>query len=183
MAPPLELALDLVWLPGQRDLPPRVAVTQNKKQAGTRMKIVHVLTRGDVLGGAQSHVRELSLELRRLGHEVTVMTGAPGIFTEQLRQEGIPWLQVRSLVRPLRPHLDLAAFVQLWWALRQLKPDLVCAHTAKAGSLGRAAARLHNIPSVFTPHGWSMFDRTSLKPNPFFCWAEFLAGRLGTRVV
>ena len=25
------------------------------------MKIVHVLTRGDVLGGAQSHVRELSL--------------------------------------------------------------------------------------------------------------------------
>ncbi len=147
------------------------------------MKIVHVLTRGDVLGGAQSHVRELSLELRRLGHEVTVMTGAPGIFTEQLRQEGIPWLQVRSLVRPLRPHLDLAAFAQLWWGLRRLKPDLVCAHTAKAGSLGRAAARLHNIPSVFTPHGWSMFDRTSLQPNPLFCGAEYLAGRLGTCVI
>jgi glycosyltransferase involved in cell wall biosynthesis len=147
------------------------------------MKIVHVLTRGDVLGGAQSHVRELSLELRRLGHEVTVMTGAPGIFTEQLRQEGIPWLQVRSLVRPLRPHLDLAAFVQLWYALRRLKPDLVCAHTAKAGSLGRAAARLHNIPSVFTPHGWSMFDRTSLQPNPLFRGAEYLAGRLGTCVI
>ncbi|HET6220383.1 MAG TPA: glycosyltransferase family 4 protein [Acidobacteriaceae bacterium] len=147
------------------------------------MKIVHVLTRGDVLGGAQSHVRELSLELRRLGHEVTVMTGAPGIFTEQLRQAGIPWLQVRSLVRPLRPHLDLAALVQVWYALRRLKPDLVCAHTAKAGSLGRAAARLHNIPSVFTPHGWSMFDRTSLQPNPLFCGAEYLAGRLGTCVI
>ena len=57
------------------------------------MKIVHVLTRGDVLGGAQTHVRELSLELRRLGHEVTVITGAPGIFTDQLRHEGIPWLR------------------------------------------------------------------------------------------
>src|SRR3984957_19940151 len=147
------------------------------------MKIAHVLTRGDVLGGAQSHVRELSLELRRLGHEVTVITGAPGIFTDQLQQAEIPWLQVKSLVRPLRPHRDLAAFVQLWWALRQLKPDLVCAHTAKAGSLGRAAARLHNIPSVFTPHGWSMFDRTSLQPNPLFCGAEYLAGRLGTRVI
>ena len=64
------------------------------------MKIAHVLTRGDVLGGAQSHVRELSLELRRLGHEVTVITGAPGIFTDQLRQAGIPWLEVRSLVAP-----------------------------------------------------------------------------------
>lgn len=147
------------------------------------MKIAHILTRGDVLGGAQSHVRELSLELRRLGHEVTVITGAPGIFTDQLRQAEIPWLQVRSLVRPLRPHRDLAAFIQLWSVLRQLKPDLVCAHTAKAGSLGRAVARLHNIPSVFTPHGWSMFDRTSLQWNPLFCWAERVAGRLGTRVI
>jgi glycosyltransferase involved in cell wall biosynthesis len=147
------------------------------------MKIAHVLTRGDVLGGAQSHVRELSLELRRLGHEVAVITGSPGIFTDQLRQAEIPWLQVKSLVRPLRPHRDLAAFVQLWSVLRQLKPDLVCAHTAKAGSLGRAVARLHNIPSVFTPHGWSMLDRTSLQWNPLFCWAERLAGRLGTRVI
>jgi glycosyltransferase involved in cell wall biosynthesis len=147
------------------------------------MKIAHVLTRGDVLGGAQTHVRELSLELRRLGHEVTVITGAPGIFTDQLREAEIPWLQVRSLVRPLRPHRDLAAFVQLWSVLRHLKPDLVCAHTAKAGSLGRAVARLHNIPSVFTPHGWSMIDRTSLQWNPLFCWAEYLTGRLGTRVI
>ena len=92
------------------------------------MKIVHVLTRGDVLGGAQSHVRELSLELRRLGHEVTVITGAPGIFTDQLRQAGIPWLQVRSLVRPLRPHLDVAAS----------GPAMVCPAEVETGSGVRA---------------------------------------------
>jgi glycosyltransferase involved in cell wall biosynthesis len=147
------------------------------------MKIVHVLTRGDILGGAQTHVRELCVELRALGHDVTVITGAPGIFTDQLHQMGIPSLQLRSLVRPLRPHLDLAALVELWLALRELKPDLVCAHTAKAGSLARTAARLHHIPSVFTPHGWSMVDRISLKPNPLYCWAETLAGRFGTRVI
>jgi glycosyltransferase involved in cell wall biosynthesis len=147
------------------------------------MKIAQILTRGDDVGGAQSHVRELSLELRSHGHQVTVITGAPGIFTDQLRQAEIPCLQVRSLLRPLRPHRDLAAAVQLWSVLRQLKPDLVCAHTAKAGSLGRAVARLHNIPSVFTPHGWSMFDRSSLEWNPLFCRAERLAGRLGTRVI
>src|SRR5271156_5415204 len=121
----------MVWAAEQRDLPP--VSTVSKRQAGAGMKIVHVLTRGDVLGGAQTHVRELSLELRTLGHEVTVITGAPGIFTEQLREAGIPWLQVRSLVRPVRPHLDVAALVQLWSALGELKPDVVCAHTAKAG--------------------------------------------------
>ena len=107
------------------------------------MKIVHVLTRGDVLGGAQSHVRELSLELRRLGHEVTVMTGAPGIFTEQLRQEGIPWLPVRSLVRPLRPHLDLAAFrpAMLGPAPAEARPGM-CAYSQGwfSGTCGCTAA-------------------------------------------
>jgi len=147
------------------------------------MKIVHVLIQGDILGGAQRHVRELSVGLRSLGHDVTVITGAPGIFTDQLRQVRVPWLQVSSLVRQLRPHFDLAAFVQLCWTLRQLKPDLVCAHTVKAGSLARAAGGLQHIPSVFTPHGWSTFDRTSLEPNSFLCWAECLAGHLGTRII
>jgi glycosyltransferase involved in cell wall biosynthesis len=36
---------------------------------------------------------------------------------------------------------------------------------------------------VFTPHGWSIVNRISLKPNPLCCWAESLAGRLGTRVI
>ena len=172
VAQSVEPARRLVWAALERDLPPCVAADAGKESARAGMKIVHVLTRGDVLGGAQSHVRELSLELRNLGHDVTVITGAPGIFTDQLRQAGIPWLGMRSLVRPVRPHRDVAALVELWCALRQLKPDLVCAHTAKAGSLARAAARLHHIPSVFTPHGWSMFDRTSLRTNPLFCWAE-----------
>ena len=147
------------------------------------MKIVHVLTRGDVLGGAQTHVRELSLQLQSLGHDVTVLTGRPGVFTDQLRQAGIPWCEIRSLVRPLRPHRDLAALIQLWYVLRRLNPDLVCAHTAKAGSLGRAAAHMRHIPSVFTPHGWSMIDRASLRPHRFFYCLESLAGRLGARVI
>ena len=139
--------------PSSETFLPASLLAPAKGTQGPGMKIVHVLTRGDVLGGAQSHVRELSLELRSLGHEVTVITGAPGIFTDQLRQVGIPWLQVKSLVRPLRPHLDVAALVELWCALGRLKPDLVCAHTAKAGSLGagsRAAA----------PHPQCVYSRT-----------------------
>ena len=147
------------------------------------MKLAHVLTRGDVLGGAQSHVRELAQALLDLGHDVTVITGAAGVFTGQLQRAGIPSIQLRSLVRPVRPHRDLAALLELWSVLGQLKPDLVCAHTAKAGSLARAAARMHHIPSVFTPHGWSMCDRASLRPRPFYLCAERIAGRMGTRVI
>jgi glycosyltransferase involved in cell wall biosynthesis len=147
------------------------------------MRIVHLLTRGDVLGGAQTHVRELSLELIRLGHRVTVITGTPGIFTDQLQQDGIACLQLRSMVRPIRPHRDLLALAQLWQVLRRLQPDVVCAHTAKAGSLGRAAAWLLGLPSVFTPHGWSMLDRSSIRSHPLYRWTECLAAHVGTSVI
>ena len=125
-----------------------------------------------ITGSLGNISKPLATQLITEGHEVTVITGAPGVFTDQLRQVAIPCLQVRSLVRPLQPHRDVAAFLQLSSVLCHLKPDVLCAHTAKAGSLGRAAARLLDIPCVFTPHGWSMFDRTSLQWNPLFCWAE-----------
>ena len=147
------------------------------------MRIAQVLTRSDVLGGAQTHVGDLSAGLRNFGHEVTVITGAPGVFSDRLHGIGIPTLHIKSLVRPVKPHLDLAALYQLCRVLRKLKPDIVCAHTAKAGWLARAAACLLGIPSVFTPHGWSMVDRNSLARKAPYCWAERLAARLGTRVI
>jgi glycosyltransferase involved in cell wall biosynthesis len=147
------------------------------------MKIVQVLTRGDVLGGAQSHVHDLCVALRRAGHDVTVITGHPGIFNERLAEHDIRQLSIDDLVRPVRPLRDMRALIALLKALRQLKPDLVCAHTAKAGWLARTAARLLGIPSTFTPHGWSMIDRASLKPRAIFLWAERVAGYMGTRTI
>ncbi|MGW7333806.1 glycosyltransferase family 4 protein, partial [Streptomyces sp. NPDC054840] len=40
--------------------------------------------------------------------------------------------------------------------LRQVRPDLLHAHSAKAGLAGRLAAR-GSLPTVFQPHAWS-FD-------------------------
>jgi glycosyltransferase involved in cell wall biosynthesis len=147
------------------------------------MKIVQVLTRGDVLGGAQSHVHDLCVALKSAGHDLTVITGRPGIFNDRLAGLGIGQLSIDHLVRPVRPWRDVRALAALVKAFRQLEPDLVCAHTAKAGWLARTAARLLGIPSTFTPHGWSMIDRASLKPRAIFLWAERLAGRMGTRTI
>jgi glycosyltransferase involved in cell wall biosynthesis len=147
------------------------------------MKIVQVLTRGDVLGGAQSHVHDLCVALKRAGHDVTVITGPPGIFNERLAGCGISQLSIADLIRPVRPWRDVRALASLVKALREIRPDLVCAHTAKAGWLARTAARLLGIPSTFTPHGWSMIDRASLKPRAIFLWAERLAGYMGTRTI
>ena len=139
------------------------------------MKIVQVLTRGDVVGGAQSHVYDLCGALRSAGHEVTVITGPPGIFNERLAERDVPQESIPWLVRPVDPRRDVLALAALVRAFRRLKPDLVCAHTAKAGWLARIAARMLDIPSTFTPHGWSVIDRGSLQVKSFYLWAERLA--------
>lgn len=147
------------------------------------MKIVQVLTRGDVVGGAQSHVYDLCSALRFSGHDVTVITGTRGIFNDRLEAHAIPQESIPSLVRPVDPRRDLLALLALLRAFRRLKPDLVCAHTAKAGWLARIAARLLGIPSTFTPHGWSIVDRGSLQVKSFYLWAERLAAAFGTRII
>lgn len=147
------------------------------------MKIVQVLTRGDVVGGAQSHVYDLCGALRSAGHEVTVITGPPGIFNERLAERDVPQESIPWLVRPVDPRRDVLALAALVRAFRRLKPDLVCAHTAKAGWLARIAARMLGIPSTFTPHGWSVIDRGSLQVKSFYLWAERLAAAFGTRII
>jgi glycosyltransferase involved in cell wall biosynthesis len=112
-----------------------------------------------------------------------VITGPHGIFNDRLASYGIRQLAIDDLIRPVRPWRDIKALAALVKTLRQLQPHLVCAHTAKAGWLARTAARVSGIPSTFTPHGWSMIDRASLKPRAIFLWAERLAGYMGTRTI
>src|ERR1700691_4207448 len=123
------------------------------------MRIAYVITRADDVGGAQVHVRDLAQELQTRGHEVTVLAGGSGKFSAELATCGIPFRSIRNLVTPIAPAKDALALVEIINALRQLQPDLVAAHTAKAGLLGRIASAALGIPAVFTPHGWSISDR------------------------
>ena len=148
------------------------------------MKIVQLITGSVDFGGAQTHVRDLATGLRAAGHDCIVLTGPPdGLFTEQLRARGLPVRLLPALRKPIRPIADALALFQMLQALRQIKPDVVAVHTAKAGFLGRVAAAFLNIPSVFTPHGWSVIDRVTGKIHLSFRILERIGGMLGTGVI
>lgn len=62
--------------------------------------------------------------------------------------------RVPTLGRAVRPTDDLRALAELTTAMRAFRPDIVHTHTAKAGALGRAAAKLARVPAcVHTFHG------------------------------
>lgn len=147
------------------------------------MNLAYIVTRGEDLGGAQVHVRDLCIGLLALGHQVTVLAGGEGVFTEELTRTGVPWNSVPQLAVPVRPVRDTVSLIALTRALRRLRPDLVLAHNAKAGMLGRVAGALLGIPAVYTPHGWAITDRVSSRQGVVYRVLERAAARITARIV
>ena len=126
---------------------------------------------------------DLALALRAEGGQPVVLAGGDGVFSEELRRQNLPAVEIRNLVRPVHPVRDALALREILAALRRIRPDLVCAHTAKAGLLGRVAGAALGIPTIFTPHGWAITDRISSRQGRVFRYVERLAGRFTTCII
>lgn len=147
------------------------------------MKLAYVITRADAVGGASIHVRDLARAMRERGHEVTVLIGGTGAVSEQLVSAGIPVRSLRWLRRAIHPVRDVLAIRELMELLRELRPDLVSTHTAKAGLVGRAACARLGIPALYTPHGWTIGSRISPVAGPVFSLVERYAAGWSAAIV
>lgn len=146
------------------------------------MRIAHVITKGDV-GGAQSHVLHLAVEQHARGHEVVVLAGSSGLVTDELVARGIEVVVEPSLRRSIHPARDLLAASTLKDRLAERAPDIVHAHSSKAGLLARLAARRLRVPAVYTAHGWPFQPGAPLGQRLVSRAGETLAGRLWGHVI
>lgn len=147
------------------------------------LRIAYVITRGDAVGGASIHVRDLARAARERGWEARVFLGGSGPVTEQLSAAGVPWTTIGSLRREIALWHDARAILDLRSALRHFQPNLVSAHTAKAGWLARAAAASLKIPAIYTPHGWAIDTRISPRQGAVYTVAEWIAARWASAIV
>lgn len=106
------------------------------------MKIVHIITRL-ILGGAQENTLITCKLLVERGHEVTLITGPAigpeGALFEQTKTAGYKTIVLDELRREINPFVDIPAYFKLKAMLKELQPDIVHTHSAKAGILGRYA--------------------------------------------
>jgi glycosyltransferase involved in cell wall biosynthesis len=116
--------------------------------------------------------------MRNRGHSVVVLVGGSGPFLDDLRAQGIDTIVLRHLVVPIRPLQDLRAFRELRAALLAFGPDLIAAHSSKAGVLGRMVARLLRVPVVVTTHGWSFTTGVPPMRAAVYRWIERATGPL-----
>ncbi|MCB2199757.1 glycosyltransferase family 4 protein [bacterium] len=142
-----------------------------------RIRVVHIITRLDPGGSAENTV----LSAERVDPDrfkSTVWTG-PGISGEGPPLEysdrlGLHLKVIHHLVRPIEPFLDLRALLVLVRRLRKSKPDILHLHSAKAGVLGRVAAKLARSKAkvIYTPHGHLFSGYGGQSASRLFGWIE-----------
>ena len=147
------------------------------------MRLMYVITRGDSIGGAQVHVRDLATHCASLGHEISVVTGIAGPLTEQLRAAGIESQICPGMTREISPRQDLGTIRELAAIMRELRPDLISAHSSKAGIVGRLAARRAHVPAIFTAHGWAFTGGVPQRKRAIYRTIERATERLARRII
>ncbi len=126
-----------------------------------------MVTRGDVIGGASMHVLELAGEMQRRGCNVSILLGPGDIVAQLAEQRGLNVLVEPLLLREISPWQDLQCLVRLNRLMRQIRPDVLHLHSAKAGLIGRIVAKIQRIPVVYSVHGWSFSVYQGMKARWF----------------
>ena len=116
------------------------------------LRILHVITRL-ILGGAQENTLLTVIgQQRRPRYRVTLLSGIDegpeGNLHDRAHVAGVDLVLEPSLVRPIRPLMDLRCLVRLYRFMRRGRFAIVHTHSSKAGILGRVAARLARVPIV-----------------------------------
>ncbi|WP_210471210.1 glycosyltransferase family 4 protein [Sporosarcina sp. 6E9] len=147
------------------------------------IKIVQVITQMDTVGGAQIHVRDLSVGLANSGHEVYLVAGGTKNIHSVIEAKNIDVIYSHSLIRKLNIKSDIKAIIELRKILKEIQPDLVATHSSKAGIVGRIAGWSLRIPTVFTAHGWSFTDGVPAPKKSMYKFFEKVIGLISDGVI
>lgn len=147
------------------------------------MRLVYCITRSDTLGGAHIHVGDMAAWMRQRGHDAHVVVGGEGPYCEHLAAKGVPYTISEYLCRPIRPVADLRAVLELRHIFRQLDPDVLSLHSAKAGLVGRLASMGRATPVLFTAHGWAFTEGVSPIKAMVFRMLEWATAPLADRII
>lgn len=124
------------------------------------------------------HVAQLAVGLGDHGHEVEVAGPMHATTYDRLEAAGITVHRTMLARGYARPHRDAAALRGLVRVVRAGGYDLVHGHAAKAGTLGRLAARAARVPALYTPHCYPFAADASAGWRALFTVAERALARL-----
>jgi glycosyltransferase involved in cell wall biosynthesis len=151
------------------------------------IRVMRIISRMNI-GGPATHVVLLNAGLDRRGYDCLLVTGSEGANEGSLRDlalsSDLRLAMIPELGREIAPWSDFVTVVKLYRLMRRERPHVVHTHTAKAGFVGRIAARLAGVPVVLhTFHGHVFHGYFSPAKTQLFLLIERLGARLSTRII
>jgi glycosyltransferase involved in cell wall biosynthesis len=144
------------------------------------VRVAQVVTR--FIAGAGGVALRGALALDQGCFEVTVLASDGGQLLAEAERAGLRVVRLRHMVPELSPRQDLQGLRELTELLESGRFDVVHTHSAKAGALGRLAARRASVPAVVhTFHGFPFHEFQSPLRRWGYVAVERRLGRITDR--
>lgn len=152
-----------------------------------RLKVAQLITRMD-WGGSPDIVRILCERLNPEIYNVSLISG-PTLYPSKKNRDFFEKFKdniicVKCLKREINIFDDIRAFFSLYRLFKKEKFDIVHTHTAKAGFLGRIAAKFAGTRIVVhTPHGHNLYGYFNIFVTSFIVILEKIASLFADRII
>jgi glycosyltransferase involved in cell wall biosynthesis len=143
--------------------------------------ILYIITKSE-LGGAQGNVYDLISSFSK-DNEVHLATGSIGPLTEDVAALGVSVHILSNLTRSIKLFGDLNAIQECIALIKTIKPDIIHAHSSKAGVIARVAGSICGVPTIFTAHGWGFTPGTPKRRRIVALLAERLLASLSSKLI
>lgn len=152
-----------------------------------KIRVLRLIARLNV-GGPAIHTILLTRLLAPERFDSTLVTGqiAPteGDMSYLAQEQGVEPVLIPELGREIHWKKDPVAFWKIFRVMRKLRPAIVHTHTAKAGMLGRLAAKLAGVPIiVHTFHGHVFHSYFSRPKTQAFVRIERVLARMSDAII
>ncbi len=156
-------------------------------QNSRRIRVMRIIARLNI-GGPSIHVSLLTERLPKETYETMLVVGVleeqEGDMSYYAAERNLDPVLVPNLRREISPVQDLRVLSAVRKLIREYQPDVVHTHTAKAGFIGRLAARLEGVPVVVhTFHGHVFKGYFSPLKSQAFVQMERLAARWADTII
>lgn len=150
-------------------------------------RVMRIIARMNI-GGPATHVTLLNQGLTNLGYECLLVTGMEtdreGTLKDEVTARHLSMEIIPNLGREIALGEDIKTLLKLYRLMRRWKPDIVHTHTAKAGFIGRIAARLAGVPLVVhTFHGHVFHGYFGRAKTRVFIELEKFCAKLSDRII
>lgn len=90
---------------------------------------------------------------------------------------------VLKMAHNIQPSSDIQVEKTLRKIIKQLKPDIVYAHSSKAGAFARIADLGLKNKIIYNPHGWAFNMQQSAKKKEMYKWVEKISAHFCDKIV